>query len=69
MKEILTLNKVNGLMRIPKRWLDKYSPSGESVKIRREIDGDRILITIIQPKPKGTNKNETDSSIPNQTSE
>ena len=67
MKEILTLNRVNGLMRIPKRWLDKNLPPGETAQILREIDGDRILITIIQPT-EGTNKNETDNIIPNKTS-
>lgn len=51
MKEVLKLQIDNALVRIPKRWIEDNIPSPDDfVQVMREIDADRIIITLIQPK-------------------
>lgn len=57
MKEILTINRDNSLIRIPKRWLNDNLPPGDYAKVLREIDGDRIIITAIQGETDNANTN------------
>jgi len=47
MKEILTIDRINSLIRIPLKWINENYPPSDKVKILREIDTDRIIITPI----------------------
>lgn len=62
MKEVLTIDRINSLIRIPKRWIDEHIPPSDKVQILREMDGERIIITPIQPQTKGSRNGSTKNS-------
>ena len=60
MKEILTVDRINSLIRIPKFWIEENLPPGDKVQVIREFDQDKIIISPLREQtnvPKNRRKN------------